>query len=85
MTDSFLSNNWTLSGYRKLKTRKNHARRVPMASMNVKAFLTPCSRHATANRAFHGWEGFQNSFSRLRNIAFGKSAGNEFSRQINSD
>jgi len=26
MTDSFLSNYWTLSGYRKVKTRKNHAR-----------------------------------------------------------
>jgi len=84
MTDSFLSN---YGRYRDIVNLRR-ARTMPAlrtANMKLKAFSTPCSRHATANRAFHGWEGFFNSFSRLRNISFGKSAGNEFSRQINSD
>jgi len=56
---------------------------VCAASMNVKAFSTPYSRHTTANRAFHGWEGFRDSFPRLRNISLGKSVGSEFAWQGN--
>jgi hypothetical protein len=52
-------------------------------SMNVKAFSTPWSRHAKVNCAFHGWEGFRNSFPRLRNISLRKSVGGEIAWQGN--